>query len=60
MADEQNRKPGESVREMLASRATEKAMQNFRSRERSPEETTAARKTWNEKIGGRRRKRPWK
>jgi hypothetical protein len=56
----ENQKPGQSVREMLSARSTEKALATFRARQRSPEEIATAKKAWNEKIGGRRRKRPWK
>lgn len=58
--NEESHNPGQSVRGMLSARSTEKALSNLQARERSPEETARAKKVWAEKIGGRRRKRPWK
>jgi hypothetical protein len=58
--NEENQKPGRSVREMLRARSTEKALSSLQARERSQEETAAAKKVWAEMIGGRPRKRPWK
>jgi hypothetical protein len=53
-------KEGESVREMLRQRSTEKALSTFAMSKLSPEEAERRRKAWNEKIGGKPRRRPWK
>jgi hypothetical protein len=59
MADEQNRNPGESVREMLAQRSTEKAMANLdREDARADRQESALSRFLAEKK--RNRRRPWK
>ena len=59
MADEQNRNRGESVREMLAQRSTQKAMANLdREGARADRQESALARFLAEKK--RRRKRPWK
>lgn len=58
--EEENRKPGESVREMLAQRSTEKAL-SIMNREdtRTEEQKRASAKFFAEK-NRKKRKRPWK
>jgi hypothetical protein len=57
--EEEKRTPGESVREMLAQRSTEKAMANFgREDARADREDSALSRFLAEKK--RKRGRPWK
>lgn len=56
--EEENRNPGESVREMLAQRSTEKALAGL-NRESTEEQKAAFAKFLSQKARQKRR-RPWK
>ena len=53
-----SKEPGESVREMLNRRSTEKALAGSQKIEETPEQKEAAQAFW--KSVRRRKRRPWK
>jgi hypothetical protein len=60
MADEQNSNLGESVRETLASRSTEKALNNLKLADTRTDAQKAASAEFFAEKNRKKRRRPWK
>jgi hypothetical protein len=60
MADEQNSNLAESVRETLASRSTEKALNNLKREDARTDAQKAASAKFFAEKNRKKRKRPWK